>query len=64
MHSSSCLMAPLKNKAEQSVLVIVVSFSSVLSSFGNAVTLQSVSLFFLFCPIRAIRPPAFAALLG
>lgn len=51
MHCSSCLMAPLKNQAEQSVLVIVVSLSSVLSSFGNAATLQNASLFFLFYPI-------------
>lgn len=36
MHCSSCLMAPLRNKAEQSVLVVIVSFSSVLSSFGHA----------------------------
>lgn len=51
MLCSSCLMAPLKNKAEQSVLVVVVSLSSVLCSFGNAATLRSVSLFFLFYPI-------------
>lgn len=48
MRCSSCLMAPLKNKAEQSVLAIVVSLSSVLSSFSNASMRQSVSLFFLF----------------
>lgn len=43
---SPCLMAPLKNKAEESALAIfVLPLSSVLSSFSNAATLQSDSLF-------------------
>lgn len=43
---SPCLMAPLKNKAEKSApAIFVLPLSSVLSSFSNAATLQSDSLF-------------------